>query len=730
MTETLNLSLSQKAIKAVCEELKEFQPSQIETVLALLEEGNTIPFIARYRKDRTNSLDEVQIKSISDRFSYLENLLKRKEEITRLIDEQGKLTDELLVDIEQANTLAALEDVYRPFKQKRRTKATIAKEAGLEPLALWILSTPQNAHVEEFALSFIQEKMNILSVEDALAGAHEIICEYLSDQANYRKWIRQWIHRYAFLESKLKNPEKDTKKVYEMYYEYSEPISKIVPHRVLALNRAEKEDVLKVTLVVNHEPIITYLKDDMIKNSQSEAGLYVERAIEDSLKRFLFPSIEREIRNELTEMAEKKAIEIFGENVKHLLLQSPMKGHVIMGLDPAYRTGCKLAIIDETGRVLDKDVIYPHKGASDYKRSQAGERFCQLIEQYKVTLVAIGNGTASRESELFVSQELKHLPRNVQYTIVSEAGASVYSASEIARLEFPDYQVEERSAVSIARRLQDPLSELVKIDPKAVGVGQYQHDVSQKELDLQLQFVVETAVNQVGVNLNTASAALLQYVAGLTKTTANNIVNYRNENGKFEYREQLKQVKRLGPKAFEQAIGFLRIVDGSNVLDNTPIHPESYDVAQYIIEKAGLTLEQIGTPEATKQLATLSIQKIEKETGIGKKTIELIIEGLSKPGLDPREEVEGPILRQDVLSMEDLEVGMKINGTVRNVVDFGAFVDIGVKQDGLIHISRISKKFVKHPSEILAVGDIVEAWIIEVDTSRNRIALSLLPFER
>lgn len=725
MTET-ELTIEQRALDIVKKELNQYSPKQIDTVLALLEDGNTVPFIARYRKDQTGSLDEVQIREIEERHRYLVNFEKRKDEVIRLIDEQEKLTDEILKDLMNAKTLTALEDIYRPFKQKKRTKATIAKEAGLEPLAEFLLACTSE-EVEAKAATFINEEKEILTVEDALNGALEIIAEKISDNAHYRKLLREYTIQKAMLVTSLKDEEKDEKHVYEMYYEYQELVKTIVPHRILAVNRAEKEGVLKVSLEVDETIPLEKIMKKEILNVNSPSAPYVKAAIEDSYKRFIAPAIEREIRSELTEKAQTQAIEIFGENLQNLLLQAPMKGHVILGLDPAYRTGCKLAIIDETGKVLDKAVIYPHQGASDFKRAQAGTTFKKLLEDYQVTLVAIGNGTASRESEAFVSEQIKGLNRKIYYTIVSEAGASVYSASEIARKEFPDYQVEERSAVSIARRLQDPLAELVKIDPKAVGVGQYQHDVSQKQLDARLDIVVETAVNKVGVNVNTASAALLEHIAGLTKTTAANVVAFRDENGKFTNRSQLKKVPRLGPKAFEQAVGFLRIVDGKNPLDGTDIHPESYEFAEKILDKIQAKKVEIGTEKVEQALSALDKQALSRELGIGIETLELIFSGLTKPGRDPREEVDPPILRSDVLSMEDIQIGMELQGTIRNVVDFGAFVDIGVKQDGLVHISRMKKGFVKHPSDVVAVGDIVTVWVTEIDMKKGRVSLSMLP---
>lgn len=709
-------------------ELTEYRLNQLTTVLTLLNEGNTVPFIARYRKEMTGSLDEVQLREIEERYAYLENLEKRKEEVLRLIDEQGKLSPDLTKAIQSAIKMQQVEDLYRPYKQKRRTKATIAKEKGLEPLADWLLQFPTNVSVEAEAQKYVTAKHELASPEQALQGAHEILAERVSDEPRFRSWIRGFTEKKGTYVSQVKNKEKDEKEVYEMYYDFSEPVSKMVSHRVLATNRGEKEEILKVAIVVDEQKIYEYLNSQLIgKQTQSETAAYVEKAYLDSYKRFIAPAIEREIRNELTEKADEQAITIFGENLRNLLLQPPLKGKVVLGFDPAYRTGCKLAIVDATGKVLAIQVIYPHKPASGEKRAAAGSAFIKLIEDYQVEMVAIGNGTASRESELFVSEQLKQIKREVFYVIVNEAGASVYSASDIARSEFPDLQVEERSAISIARRLQDPLAELVKIDPKAVGVGQYQHDVSQKRLAEQLDFVVETAVNQVGVNVNTASPQLLQHVSGLNKTTAHNLVSYREENGAFTARNQVKKVPRLGPKAYEQAIGFLRIPNGKTILDNTGIHPESYPVAKAILAKATVALDQLGNSEAAEKIKQLSNQALEEELLVGEETLKDIITSLVQPGRDMRDELPAPLLRKDVLSMEDLKPGMELQGTVRNVIDFGAFVDIGVKQDGLVHISKLSSKFVKHPTDVVAVGDVVTVWVEEVDTKKGRISLTMLP---
>ena len=725
MTENLN----QTIIQLVQKELSDYRPKQLTTVLNLLNEGNTVPFIARYRKEMTGSLDEVQIREIEERYAYLENLEKRKTEVIRLIDEQGKLTPELEAEITQAVKMQQVEDLYRPYKQKRRTKATIAKEKGLEPLAKWLMQLT-DGEVQSEAEKYIDKEKKVSSAEEALHGAHEIIAEQVSDNAKFRTWIRSYTYNKGMYVSQVKDEQADEKGVYEMYYDFAEPVHKMVSHRILATNRGEKEEVLKVFLQVDEAAILAYLDRQLVKNPASPSSSFVREAYQDSYKRFIQPAIERELRNELTEKADEQAIAIFGENLRNLLLQPPLKGKVVLGFDPAYRTGCKLAVVDATGKVLAIEVIYPHKPAAQAKREAAGPAFIQLINQYQVDMVAIGNGTASRESELFVAEQLKSADHKAYYAIVNEAGASVYSASEIARKEFPHLQVEERSAVSIARRLQDPLAELVKIDPKAVGVGQYQHDVSQKRLDEQLDFVVETAVNQVGVDVNTASPQLLQHISGLNKTTAQNIVSYREENGEFTARTQLKKVPRLGPKAYEQAIGFLRVPGGKNFLDNTGIHPESYSIAKDILMTVHLSEKELGTEEAVEKLTRLSAEKLAESLSVGEETLADILAGLTQPGRDMRDEMPAPLLRTDVLSMEDLKPGMELTGTVRNVIDFGAFVDIGVKQDGLVHISKLSKKFVKHPTDVVSVGDIVTVWIEQVDTKKGRISLTMLsPYE-
>ncbi|MDT6566384.1 RNA-binding transcriptional accessory protein [Enterococcus faecium] len=725
MTENLN----QTIIQLVQKELSDYRPKQLTTVLNLLNEGNTVPFIARYRKEMTGSLDEVQIREIEERYAYLENLEKRKTEVIRLIDEQGKLTPELEAEITQAVKMQQVEDLYRPYKQKRRTKATIAKEKGLEPLAKWLMQLT-DGEVQSEAEKYIDKEKEVSSAEEALHGAHEIIAEQVSDNAKFRTWIRSYTYNKGMYVSNVKDEQADEKGVYEMYYDFAEPVHKMVSHRILATNRGEKEDILKVFFQVDEAAILAYLDRQIVKNPASPSSSFVREAYQDSYKRFIQPAIERELRNELTEKADEQAIAIFGENLRNLLLQPPLKGKVVLGFDPAYRTGCKLAVVDATGKVLAIEVIYPHKPAAQAKREAAGPAFIQLINKYQVDMVAIGNGTASRESELFVAEQLKSADHKTYYAIVNEAGASVYSASEIARKEFPHLQVEERSAVSIARRLQDPLAELVKIDPKAVGVGQYQHDVSQKRLAEQLDFVVETAVNQVGVDVNTASPQLLQHISGLNKTTAQNIVIYREENGEFTARTQLKKVPRLGPKAYEQAIGFLRVPGGKNILDNTGIHPESYSIAKEILTSVQLSEKELGTEEAVEKLTRLSVEKLAESLSVGEETLADILAALTQPGRDMRDEMPAPLLRTDVLSMEDLKPGMELTGTVRNVIDFGAFVDIGVKQDGLVHISKLSKKFVKHPTDVVSVGDIVTVWIEQVDTKKGRISLTMLsPYE-
>ncbi|MEC0253198.1 Tex family protein [Bacillus halotolerans] len=697
----------------------------VESVIRLLEDGNTVPFIARYRKEQTGSMDEVQIQTISERWQYIQNLNQRKEEVIRLITEQDKLTDELKRKIDQSVKLQEVEDLYRPYKQKRKTKATVAKSKGLEPLADYIMTLPQDDRLAETAGQYISEEQEVFTREEAIEGAKHIIAEQISDEPNFRKWIRQETFKKGTIKSAAgKSADTDEKNVYEMYYEYEEPIAKVVPHRVLAMNRGEKEDILKVSIEPPADHIKAYLENQIIKNRSTSVKEILQETIEDSYKRLIQPAIEREIRKELSEKADEQAIHIFSENLRKLLLQPPMKGKTVLGVDPAFRTGCKLAVSDETGKVLKIDVIYPH--APVKKTKEAHEKVKAILEEYQVEMVAIGNGTASRETEQFIVDVLKDTPRDIYYVIVNEAGASVYSASELAREEFPQLQVEERSAVSIARRLQDPLAELVKIDPKSVGVGQYQHDVSQKRLNESLRFVVETVVNQVGVNVNTASAALLQYVAGLSKSVAGNIVKKREELGKFSNRKELKDIPRLGAKTYEQCIGFLRVQEGTEPLDRTGIHPESYKETKTLLKKFGLSTEQIGTAELKDKINKLELSETAKELGIGEITLKDICEQLTRPERDPRDEVPKPLLKTDVLQLEDLKEGMELQGTVRNVVDFGAFVDIGVKQDGLVHISKLSNQFVKHPLDVVSVGDIVTVWVDGVDVQKGRVSLSMV----
>ncbi|MFL0445101.1 Tex family protein [Bacillus subtilis] len=697
----------------------------VESVIRLLEDGNTVPFIARYRKEQTGSMDEVQIQTISERWQYIQNLNQRKEEVIRLIAEQDKLTDDLKRKIEQSVKLQEVEDLYRPYKQKRKTKATVAKSKGLEPLADYILTLPQDDRLTEKADQYISEEKEVFTREEAIEGAKHIIAEQISDEPTFRKWIRQETFKRGTIKSAAgKSADTDEKNVYEMYYEYEEPIAKVVPHRVLAMNRGEKEDILKVSIEPPADHIKAYLEKQIIKYRSTSVKEILQETIEDSYKRLIQPAIEREIRKELSEKADEQAIHIFSENLRKLLLQPPMKGKTVLGVDPAFRTGCKLAVSDETGKVLKIDVIYPHAPVN--KTKEAHEKVKKILEQYQVEMVAIGNGTASRETEQFIVNVLKDMPRKIYYVIVNEAGASVYSASELAREEFPDLKVEERSAVSIARRLQDPLAELVKIDPKSVGVGQYQHDVSQKRLNESLRFVVETVVNQVGVNVNTASAALLQYVAGLSKSVAGNVVKKREEIGKFSNRKELKDIPRLGAKTYEQCIGFLRVQEGTEPLDRTGIHPESYKETKALLKKLGLSTEHIGTAELKDKINQLALSETAKELGIGEITLKDICEQLTRPERDPRDEVPKPLLKTDVLQLEDLKEGMELQGTVRNVVDFGAFVDIGVKQDGLVHISKLSNQFVKHPLDVVSVGDIVTVWVDGVDVQKGRVSLSMV----
>ncbi|UUH74828.1 Tex family protein [Bacillus altitudinis] len=709
-------------LKQIATELK-LSTKQIGSVIQLLEDGNTVPFIARYRKEQTGSLDEVQIQTISERYTYIQNVTNRKEEVIRLIAEQDKLTDELKQKIEQAHKLQEVEDLYRPFKQKRKTKANVAKAKGLEPLAEYLLQLP-NDEIKKKASAFINEEKEVTTAEEALEGAQHIIAEQLADDPDMRKWIRSETYQKGSLVTSGKDVENDEKNVYEMYYDYQEPIKKIVPHRVLAVNRGEKEGILKATIEPPAENIRFYLDKQVLKGKQTTARPYIEAAIDDAYKRLIQPSIEREIRKELTEKAEEQAIHIFAENLRKLLLQPPMKGKRVLGVDPAFRTGCKLAVVDDTGKVHHIGVIYPHPPVQ--KKAEAKQKVKEIIRSSNIEVIAIGNGTASRETEQFIADLIQELDQPVSYLIVNEAGASVYSASALAREEFPDLQVEERSAISIARRLQDPLAELVKIDPKSVGVGQYQHDVSQKQLNSSLTFVVETVVNQVGVNVNTASQALLQYVSGLSKAVAGNIVKRREEIGRFTSRKELKDIPRLGAKTYEQCIGFLRITDGQDPLDRTGIHPESYKETKQFLRMIKMTPDDLGTEQLKEKIAEVKLDEAAQQLDIGPITLQDIIDQLTRPERDPRDEVPKPLLKTDVLKLEDLKQGMELQGTVRNVVDFGAFVDIGVKQDGLVHISKLSNRFVKHPLDVVSVGDIVTVWVDSVDQAKGRVALSML----
>ena len=696
----------------------------VKNVVQLLEEGNTIPFIARYRKELTSSLDEVAILKVWETCEYAKSLSSRKEEVIRLIDEQGKLTDELSNKIQQAKKLQVLEDLYRPFRPKRRTKAMVAREKGLEPFALWMLSFPGGANVLVEAEKYLSDKHELSTVEDVVQGAKDIIAETIADDPGIRGKLRDIAFKEGILQSTLKDKTLDEKNTYEIYYEYEELASKMPPHRILAINRGEREEVLKVNITSPLEKCTDYIKSQIINSNDSSVINYIEEAIEDSYKRLIEPSIEREIRREITEKAEEQAINVFSKNLQNLLLQPPFKNKIVLGVDPAFRTGCKLAVVDDTGKLLDIDVIYPVPPKNEIQKSKMIVK--NLIDKYQVNVIAIGNGTASRETEQFIVETIKELDNQVPYLIVNEAGASVYSASEQGREEFPNLQVEERSAVSIARRIQDPLAELVKIDPKSVGVGQYQHDVSQQSLNSTLKFVVETVVNRVGVNVNTASVSLLQYAAGLNKTVAANIVNKRDEDGKFTSRDELKHVKKLGKKTYEQCIGFLRITDGNNLLDRTGIHPETYKETKLLLKHVGLTEDEIGSDQLKKALGQLNIDDLSTKLELGKPTLVDIINNLISPERDPRDQIPKPILRTDVLQIQDLRKGMELQGTIRNVVDFGAFIDIGVKEDGLVHISKLSRNYVKHPMEVVSVGDVVTVWVENIDMDKGRISLTMI----
>ena len=699
----------------------QFSEKQIKAVLKLLKENNTVPFIARYRKEATGGLDEVEIKQINDEYNYMLNLQKRKEEVIHNIDQQGLLTSDLKQDILTQTKLQRVEDLYRPYKQKKKTRATEAKRKGLEDLADWFSQSKLDTKIEDKAQLFLNDE--VTTIEDAIEGAKDIIAERISDNPQYRSKILKDVFNQGLIVSSKKKKAEDEKQTFSMYYDYNEPIKRIANHRVLAMNRGEKEKVLSIKIDFDTTRIQREIANVEIK-TQNEATPFIKEAIQDSLKRLILPSIEREIRGDLTQNAESHAIDVFSENLRNLLLQPPMKGKQILGVDPAFRTGCKLAVVNPFGTFIAKGVIYPHPPIS--KVEAAEKELVKMISDYNIELLAIGNGTASRETEQFVAKVIKKYQLQAQFIIVNEAGASVYSASEIARQEFPDFQVEERSAVSIGRRVQDPLSELVKIDPKSIGVGQYQHDVNQKDLSSALTFVVETAVNQVGVDVNTASKSLLQYVSGLTSTIAQNIIDYREENGPIKHHKEISSIKRLGAKTFEQSIGFLRIVDGEEPLDNTAIHPESYDVAYRMLPQLDLTAQDIGSVKLKNTLSNVNISTLVSQLNIGEPTLKDIIQSLIAPNRDPRDEFETPILKSDVLSIEDLSKGMKLNGTVRNVVDFGAFVDIGVKQDGLVHISKLSKKFVKNPMDMISVGDIVEVWILDIDENKGKVSLTMV----
>lgn len=710
--------MNEDIIKQIALELN-IRIEQVKSTLKMLEDGNTIPFIARYRKEVTGNLDEEQIRSISEVYEYQVNLLKRKEDVIRLIDEKGLLTDKIKTEVMNASKLVEVEDLYRPYKEKKKTKATEAIKNGLEGLAKIILSFPKELYAVD---KFLND--NVKTKEDALEGAKYIIAEYISDNAYYRKWIRNDIYNNSKIVTKKKKNAVDEKKVYEMYYDYSEDVKYIKPHRVLAINRGEKEGVLSVSLEYNKEYIYNYLEKKLIKDENSECAVYVKDAIVDSYKRLIGPSVEREIRSELTEKSEEGAIEVFAKNLENYLLTPPMKDKMILGLDPAYRTGCKLAVIDYTGQMLDIKVIYPHEPKNDFEGSK--KIVLDLIDKYNIDIIAIGNGTASRESETFIANVIKDAKRSVSYIIVNEAGASVYSASKLAIEEFPNLHVEERSAISIARRLQDPLSELVKIDSKSIGVGQYQHDVKEKNLNEALDFVVSKSVNNVGVNINTASASILKYISGLTKKSIEKIIDFRNKHGRFNSRNELIDNKILSAKAYEQSIGFMRVLDGSNPLDKTSIHPESYNKTTKLLESIGMNYDSLGTEELISKLDNINIDDYSKKLDIDIYTLEDIINSLKKPNRDPRDDFYKPILKSDVLHIEDLKKGMELEGTVRNVVDFGAFIDIGIKNDGLVHISKITDRYIKHPSEVLSVGDIVTCYVDEVFLDKGKVALSLI----
>ena len=715
--------MNENIINDISNELN-IKTEQSKTVLKLLEEGNTIPFIARYRKEATGALDEEQIRKINEVYEYQVNLLKRKEDVIRLIDEKGLLTDEIKNNIMNAKKLVEVEDIYAPYKEKKKTKATEAIKNGLEPLAKIIMSFPTTFN-DESVKKFLND--NVKTIDDAITGAKYIIAEWISDNAYYRKWIRSYFFKNGVITSKLKKKDADANKTYEMYYDFTEPVKHIKPHRVLAINRGENEKILSVNIEVNNEEVLSYLESKIIKKD-SPVKPYVIDAIKDSYKRLIFPSMEREIRSELTSQSEDASIEVFKGNLENLLLIAPMKNKRVLGFDPAFRTGCKLAVVDETSKVLNISVIYPHEPHN--KWNEAKETIKDLINKYKIDIIAIGNGTASRESEKLVSETLKEI-NNCKYAIVSEAGASVYSASKLAIDEFPDLTVEKRSAVSIARRLQDPLNELVKIDPKSIGVGQYQHDVSQKKLGESLDFTVEKCVNNVGVDINTASPSILKYISGLTKSAIDKIIKYRETNGKIKSREEIKKKKLLSDKAYEQSIGFMRIADGTNPLDKTNIHTESYDKTLKLLDYLELSTDDLGTEKLINKLDNINEHEVSKMLDIDLYTLHDIIDSLKRPNRDYRDDYQMPILKSDILTIDNLTPGMKLEGTVRNVVDFGAFIDIGLHNDGLVHISKITNKYIKHPNEVLSVGDIVTCYVIDINKEKEKVSLSLInPIEK
>ncbi|WP_192716281.1 Tex family protein [Paenibacillus sp. OAE614] len=718
--EVLKAQEKERIVQQIAKELQ-LSLKQIRTTVGLLDEGNTIPFIARYRKEMTGELDENQLRGIEERVTYLRNLEERKREVIRIIDEQGKLTGELKTAIEKAAKLQEVEDLYRPYRQKRKTRASVAKEKGLEPLSEWIMAQPKQGDVHKEAAKYVDAEKGVETADDAISGAMDILAENLADDATIRAWVRRYTMDHGMLTSEAKDPEQES--VYENYYNYRELAKKMPPHRILAINRGERENILKVGLDVQPESIHNFMARQVIKGSSAVQPI-LTAVIEDAYKRLIAPSIEREIRAELTEKGENQAISIFSGNLRSLLLQPPVKGRCVLGVDPAYRTGCKLAVVDDTGKLLEVAVTYPTP--PNNKKKEAAAKFNELIKKYSIQLIVIGNGTASRETEQFVAEVISGIGvPDLAYLIVNEAGASVYSASKLAQEEFPDLDVAERSAVSIARRVQDPLAELVKIEPKAIGVGQYQHDVSQKHLDESLKTVVESAVNHVGVDVNTASPSLLSYVSGVNATTAKNIVKYRDSNGKFLSRKELQNVPRLGAKTYEQCIGFMRISEGDNPLDRTPIHPESYKVVDRLFRELGVGMEKLGTPELSELLGRQDVEKLAEVLEVGVPTLRDILESLQRPGRDPREELPLPIFRTDVLKIEDLTPGMELQGTVRNVIDFGAFVDIGIKSDGLVHISQLSSGYVKHPMDVVSVGDNVTVWVLNVDLKKGRVGLTM-----